>query len=82
MVFVEELSAVPFSLLGLVLAVFPIITVIAVSACCCDDEPPQQDYQPVSPSTALIPPLFYTDGLPDPLCQEDLRENPLRRPPQ
>jgi hypothetical protein len=70
--------------LGIAVIVF---TILAIRFCCCDhdnsssvdlDKGQQNSGSGVTES--LIPPLFYTLELRDPLSQADLRDSPLNKP--
>jgi heme/copper-type cytochrome/quinol oxidase subunit 2 len=65
-------------LVGIIWAVGIIIAVIIIIAICCIRRGRERQSNkldgPSEPSDKLIPPIFYTEHLRDPLAQEDLLE--------
>jgi hypothetical protein len=85
---VAESSDGTFELLVIIICVVLLALCVVIVLFCCRrrwephpepkaPEAPRAPEQPTSANPAvanLIPPLFYTEGLRDPLMQEDLRE--------
>lgn len=53
--------------------------VLFIVCCSCedDDQGEEADLQAVGPTANILPPLFYTENLTDPLMQVDLKERIL-----
>lgn len=62
-----------------VMIILIVLIIVAVVVCCCCENKcnrVKEPYQPEALTTEqLIPPIFYTDDMKDPLQQDDLREH-------
>jgi len=70
----DGMDIVVFAIIVIILVII-VMLVCNIGGGCCSEDKSDKFEPPVSKSTEqLIPPIFYTDNLLDPLKQEDLHE--------